>query len=37
VATVMKKSRRQIENLLYRAKTALKKKLESEGFVYEGL
>lgn len=36
-ATVMKKSKRQIENLIYRAKASLKKKLESEGFVYEKL
>lgn len=36
-ATVMKKSRRQIENLLYRAKLALRSKLEKEGFEYERL
>lgn len=36
-AEVMKKSRRQIENLIYRAKKALKTELEKEGFVYEGL
>ncbi|MCH5194141.1 MAG: RNA polymerase sigma factor [Oscillospiraceae bacterium] len=36
-AAVMKKSRRQIENLIYRAKSSLKKELEKEGFVYEGL
>ena len=36
-AAVMKKSKRQIENLIYRAKSALKKELEKEGFVYEGL
>ena len=35
VALVMKKSNRQIENLLYRAKGSLKKWLEKEGFVYE--
>ncbi|MBR6503259.1 MAG: RNA polymerase sigma factor [Clostridia bacterium] len=35
VASIMKKSNRQIENLLYRAKNALKKHLEKEGFVYE--
>lgn len=35
VSVVMKKSNRQIENLLYRAKNALKKHLEKEGFVYE--
>ncbi len=34
-AAVMGKSRRQVENLLYRAKGALKKELEKEGFVYE--
>lgn len=32
---VMKKNRRQIENLIYRAKAALKSKLEKEGFSYE--
>lgn len=36
-AKVMKKSSRQIENLLYRAKQALKSKLEKEGFEYERL
>jgi len=36
-ASVMKKSVRQIENLLYRAKAALKAELEKKGFVYEGL
>ena len=34
---IMKKNRRQIENLLYRAKQALKSELEKEGFVYEEL
>ena len=34
-ATVLKKSDRQIKNLLYRAKQSLKSKLEKEGFVYE--
>ncbi len=34
-AIVMKKSNRQIENLIYRAKQSLKKHLEKEGFVYE--
>lgn len=33
----MKKTNRQIENLIYRAKKALKKELEKEGFVYEEL
>ena len=36
-AEVMHKNRRQIENLIYRAKKALKTELEREGFVYEGL
>lgn len=36
-ATVLKKSDRQIKNLLYRAKQALKAKLEKEGFLYEEL
>lgn len=36
-AAVMKKSRKQIGNLLYRAKTALRSALEKEGFVYEEL
>ncbi len=35
IAQVMKKSRRQIENLIYRAKLSLKSELEKEGFVYE--
>ena len=34
---VMKKSARQLKNLTYRAKNALKEQLEKEGFVYEGL
>ncbi|MBQ6601830.1 MAG: RNA polymerase sigma factor [Eubacterium sp.] len=34
-AVAMKKSSRQIRNLLYRAKQALKSELEKEGFVYE--
>ena len=34
-ATAMKKSDRQIKNLLYRAKQSLKSYLEKEGFVYE--
>lgn len=37
VAAVMKKSRRQTENLIYRAKQSLKAELEKEGFVYEEL
>lgn len=36
-AAVMGKSRRQIENLVYRAKQSLKSELEKEGFVYEEL
>ena len=36
-ALAMNKSRRQIENLLYRAKKALKAQLEKENFVYEEL
>ncbi len=36
-AKAMGKNKRQIENLLYRAKNALKAKLEKEGFVYEAL
>ncbi len=36
-AIIMKKSNRQIENLVYRAKKALKTELEKEGFVYEKL
>ena len=36
-ARVMRKSKRQIENLLYRAKHALKSELDKEGFTYEEL
>ena len=36
-ACIMHKSTRQIENLIYRAKKALREELEKEGFVYEGL
>ena len=36
-AKVLKKNKRQIENLLYRAKNALKAELEKEGFTYEKL
>ena len=36
-AVAMNRSRRQIENLLYRAKKALKAQLEKENFVYEEL
>ena len=35
--TIMKKSRKQIENLLYNAKKGLKSALEKEGFHYEAL
>lgn len=34
---IMKKSKRQTENLIYRAKAALKSKLEKEGFEYENI
>jgi len=34
-ARVMKKSRRQVENLLYRAKTKLREQLQREGYRYE--
>lgn len=37
IAAVMKKSKRQTENLIYRAKQSLKTELEKEGFVYEEL
>lgn len=36
-ATIMKKSKRQIENLIYRSKNALKAELVKEGFSYEEL
>ncbi len=36
-AKIMHKTTRQIENLIYRAKIALKTELEKEGFIYEGL
>jgi len=36
-AKIMRISKRQIENLLYRAKLSLKSQLEKEGFVYEEL
>lgn len=35
IAKVTKKSRKQVENLLYRAKISLRKELEKEGFDYE--
>ncbi len=34
-AIILKKNNRQIKNLIYRAKQALKSKLEKEGFIYE--
>ena len=37
VAAVMKKNNRQVENLLYRARAALKKELEKEGIGHEDL
>ncbi|MDE7327588.1 MAG: RNA polymerase sigma factor [Lachnospiraceae bacterium] len=37
IAAVMKKSKRQVENLIYRAKMSLKSELDKEGFVYERL
>ena len=37
VATIMKKNSRQIKNLIYRAKKALKLELDKEGFIYEKL
>lgn len=36
-ASIIKKSYKQTENLVYRAKQSLKKQLEKEGFVYEEL
>lgn len=36
-AVIMKKNKRQIENLIYRAKKSLKSELEKEGFEYEEL
>ena len=36
-AAVMKKNSRQMKNLLYRAKSALKSELDKEGFTYEAL
>ena len=37
IAVVLKKNRRQIENMIYQAKQALKSELGKEGFHYEGL
>ena len=36
-ATVMKKSKHQVENLVYRARMSLKSELCKEGFIYEEL
>ena len=36
-AKIMRKTKKQIENLLYNAKKALRTEMESEGFLYEGL
>ena len=36
-AAVMKKSARQMKNLVYRAKSALRSELDKEGFIYEEL
>ena len=37
IAAVMRRSKRQIENLVYQAKQSLKAKLNEEGFCYEEL
>lgn len=37
ISKVMKKSKRQIENLIYQAKMSLKSELKKEGFIYEEL
>ena len=37
ISAVMKKSKRQVGNLIYRAKMSLKSQLDKEGFVYEKL
>ncbi len=37
ICKVTHKTKKQVENLLYRAKGALRKQLEKEGFVYEEL
>lgn len=36
-AIILKKNKRQIENLIYRAKVSLKTELHKEGYVYERL
>ncbi len=35
ISKVLKKNKRQVENMLYQAKQALKSELEREGFIYE--
>ena len=37
IAAVLKRNKRQIENLLYQSKRALRSELDKEGFHYEGL
>ena len=37
IARVMKRNRRQVENLIYQAKQSLKVELEKEGLIYEKL
>ncbi len=37
IAKVLKKNKRQVENMLYQGKQSLKTQLEKEGFQYEGL
>ena len=37
IAEIMKKTTRQVENLLYNAKKALKNELDKEEYVYENL
>ena len=37
LASILRKRKKQIENLVYRAKLSLKSELEKEGFVYENL
>ncbi len=37
IAKIMKKNKRQVENLIYRAKSTLKSELKKEGFEYENL
>lgn len=37
IGRIMNKSQKQIKNLIFRAKSALKKELEKGGYVYDGL